>query len=170
MPGWIFADIWGCSLCDIRESGWWTPTWFVLVSFCWFASTWGCSLLGSLCDIREFGCWMPTWLVLVSFCWFVCIWEWSLLGSLCDIRESDCWTRELYLVALNMANVHRPMHSSFHPLKLYKMVIMCVHEYVLSWEQYSTQSGKFDESANVDFGVDYQLQGWLKRFVQIVGA
>jgi len=51
-----------------------------------------------------------------------------------------------------------------------------VHHYLGSWEQYTARSdvrrdrNKFDLSAFVNKGTDYQLQGWLKRFVEMVGV
>ena len=73
-------------------------------------------------------------------------------------------------------NVHTPLDSCHYPFRLYETSILRVHHYLGSWEQYSSRADvrrtreKFDDLANVNFGADYQMQGWLKRFVELVGA
>lgn len=63
-----------------------------------------------------------------------------------------------------------------YPFRLYETGLLRVHHYLGSWEQYSAREDvrrnrdKFDVSAFVNFGTDYQLQGWLKRFVETVGV
>jgi|AntRauTorckE5430_2_1112549.scaffolds.fasta_scaffold00313_9 zinc transporter ZupT len=79
------------------------------------------------------------------------------------------------IIVHDMANIHVPLESCNYPFRLYETGLLRVHHYLGSWEQYSARSDvrrhrdKFDKSALVNFGTDYQLQGWLKRFVMIVG-
>ena len=74
-----------------------------------------------------------------------------------------------------MPNIHSPLKSCYYPFRLYETGLLRVHHYLGSWEQYSARSDvrrsrdKFDANAFVNFGTDYQLQGWLRRFVEIVG-
>jgi len=78
-------------------------------------------------------------------------------------------------IVFEMPNIHAPLKSCYYPFRLYETGLLRVHHYLGSWEQYSARSdvrrsrNKFDAAAFVNFGTDYQLQGWLRRFVEIVG-
>ena len=75
-----------------------------------------------------------------------------------------------------MVNIHAPLNRCGYPFKYYETGLLRVHHYLGSWEQYTARSdvrrdrNKFDLSAFVNKGTDYQLQGWLKRFVEMVGV
>lgn len=75
-----------------------------------------------------------------------------------------------------MRNIHSPLDSCYYPFRLYETGLLRVHHYLGSWEQYSSKSDvrrnreKFNEAAFVNYGTDFQLQSWLKRFVDIVGV
>lgn len=76
----------------------------------------------------------------------------------------------------DMRNIHAPLESCYYPFRLYETGLLRVHHYLGSWEQYSSKSDirrnreKFNEAAFVNFGSDFQLQSWLKRFIDIVGV
>jgi hypothetical protein len=76
----------------------------------------------------------------------------------------------------DMRNIHVPLDSCYYPFRLYETGLLRVHHYLGSWEQYSSKSDvrrnreKFNEAAFVNYGADFQLQSWLKRFVDIVGV
>jgi hypothetical protein len=76
----------------------------------------------------------------------------------------------------DMPNIHSPLDSCFYPFRLYETGLLRVNHYLGSWEQYSAKSdvrrnrAKFNEAAFVNFGTDFQLQSWLKRFVEVVGV
>jgi hypothetical protein len=83
------------------------------------------------------------------------------------------------LITRDMPNIHTPIEGEGmcnYPFRLYETGLLRVHHYLGSWEQYSAREDvrrnrdKFDVSAFVNFGTDYQLQGWLKRFVETVGV
>ncbi len=81
------------------------------------------------------------------------------------------------LIVKDMPNIHTPIYEiCSYPFRLYETGLLRVHHYLGSWEQYSSRvdvrrnRDKFDESAYVNYGTDYQLQGWLRRFVEIVGV
>ena len=67
-------------------------------------------------------------------------------------------------------------HSEILSLLSYVAGILRVHHYIGSFEQYSSRSDvrrtkeKFDDFGNVSNGTDYQMQKWLKNFVDIVGV
>jgi len=79
------------------------------------------------------------------------------------------------IIIHHMPNIHTPLETCYYPFRLYETGLLRVHHYLGSWEQYSARSdvrrdrNKFDASAFVNFGSDYQLQGWLRRFIEIVG-
>ena len=79
-------------------------------------------------------------------------------------------------ISRDMANIHTPLDRCYYPWRLYETGILNVNHYLGSWEQYSARvdvrrdRAKFDVSAFVNFGIDFQMQGWLKRFVTKVGA
>lgn len=77
----------------------------------------------------------------------------------------------------DMDSIHQPNYPSCKdPLKPYINGILRVHHYLGSWEQYFSRvdvrrtKEKYEEGNSVDAGVDFQLQDWLYRFLQIVGA
>jgi len=78
---------------------------------------------------------------------------------------------------IEVKNIHVPNRSCPRPpLKPYAAGILRVHHYIGSFEQYSSRSDvrrskeKFDDFGNVSNGTDYQMQKWLKNFVDIVGV
>lgn len=79
-------------------------------------------------------------------------------------------------LTMHMLNIHQPLKSAcYYPVKLYDTGILRVQHYIGSWDEYSSKSdvrrsrSKFDETAWENDGIDYQLQGWLKRFLFTVG-
>ncbi len=77
----------------------------------------------------------------------------------------------------DMYSIHNPNYPSCtHPLKPYINGILRVHHYLGSWEQYIARDDvrrtkeKYEEGNSADAGIDTQLQDWLHRFVEIVGA
>jgi hypothetical protein len=77
---------------------------------------------------------------------------------------------------MHMLNIHQPLESAcYYPVKLYDTGILRVQHYIGSWKQYSSRVDvrrsrkKFDETAWENHGVDFQLQGWLRRFLITVG-
>ena len=80
-------------------------------------------------------------------------------------------------IIYDMYSIHRPNHiSCLKPVKPYFDGILRVHHYLGSWEQYFARSDvrrtreRFHKKAVVDEGTDFQLQYWLQKFVEIVGA
>ena len=75
----------------------------------------------------------------------------------------------------HMENIHTPHERCHYPFKPYEISLLRVNHYIESWEQYSVRADvrrtreKFDKSALVNEGVDYQLQSWLRKFVEKVG-
>lgn len=77
---------------------------------------------------------------------------------------------------MQMENIHQPLKSACHyPVKLYDTGILRVQHYIGSWKQYSSRVDvrrsrkKYDETAWENNGIDFQLQGWLRRFLLTVG-
>jgi len=76
----------------------------------------------------------------------------------------------------DMYSIHRPNYKTcLVPLKPYVDSILRVHHYLGSWEQYAARDDvrrskeRFEEFGLVNFGTDYQLQHWLRKFVERVG-
>lgn len=88
----------------------------------------------------------------------------------------DLSRTEMKEIRYPMDNVHAPIRACPYPFRFYESGLLRVHHYLGSWEQYSFRSDvrrnrdKFDNFAYVNYGSDYQLQSWLKRFVEIVGV
>jgi hypothetical protein len=77
----------------------------------------------------------------------------------------------------DMYSIHRPIEPQcLKPLKAYADGIFRVHHYLGTWEQYAAKSdvrrsrSVFDWKSSANGGVDFQLQSWLKRFIEVVGV
>ncbi len=72
----------------------------------------------------------------------------------------------------------KPLGSCPHPSwKPYEAGLLRVHNYLGSWEEVSSRYEvdsdsrySYDTLAFMSLGVDYQLQSWVLKFVDIVGA
>jgi len=80
-------------------------------------------------------------------------------------------------ITTKMRNIHIPFPSECKfPFRHYETGIFRVHHYLGSWEAYSAKGDirrnreRFDMFAYVNEGSDYQLQSWLRKFVEKVGV
>lgn len=79
-------------------------------------------------------------------------------------------------ITTKIDNIHVPIPSACnYPFRPFETGIFRVHHYLGSWDVYSAKGDvrrtrdRFDLFAGLNIGVDYQLQSWLRRFVDKVG-
>ena len=76
-----------------------------------------------------------------------------------------------------MESIHRPLLCTCsQPIRPYRTSILRVHHYIGTWEQYAARPdirrsrSVYDNFAYVDDGVSFELQNWLRRFIDTVGV